>query len=251
MTSLLGKVAIVTGAAQGIGAEYAKALAGAGASVVVSDIADGSGVAGQINEAGGRAIALQADITDGASLARLVEATEAAFGPIEILVNNAGLFGTIDAKPFEQITEAEWDRMMVVNTRGPFQTAKAVVPSMRRNGRGKIINIASGTFFKGPVGYPHYVASKGAVLAFTRSLARELGKDNILVNCISPGFTESESVMRNPAFGQARQFVPGSRILQRSMTPHDLVGTMLFLAGPDSDFLTGQNVVVDGGGILL
>ena len=247
MSRLDGKVAVVTGAAQGIGETYAKALAAEGARVVVSDIADPSRVAGEIAEAGGKAIAKIADVTDDASLAALVEAAESAFGPIGILVNNAALFAELRLTPIMQITNEEWDRVMRVNVRGTLQTTRAVVPSMLKNGGGKIVNIGSGTFYYGGPGLAHYVCSKGAIIAFTRSASREFGDKNILVNCIAPGLTESEGVRNHPDLHVARAPTVQTRAIKRDMLPEDLVGMLLFLASEDSDFVTGQTFNVDGG----
>ena len=247
MSRLDGKVAVVTGAAQGIGETYAKALAAVGARVVVSDIADPSRAVEEIKSAGGEAIGNIADITDDGALAGLVEAAEAAFGPIEILVNNAALFAELRLTPIMQMSNEEWDRVMRINVRGTFQTTKAVVPSMLRNGRGKIVNISSGTFYYGGPGLAHYVCSKGAIIAFTRSASREFGDKNILVNCIAPGLTESEGVRNHPDLHVARAPTVQTRAIKRDMVPEDLIGMLLFLASEDSDFVTGQTFNVDGG----
>ena len=247
MSRLDGKVAVVTGAAQGIGETYAKALAEEGARVVVSDVADPSRVVDEITNAGGKAIGAIADVTDDGSLSDLVAAAEAAFGPIEILVNNAGLFAALRLTPIMQIPNEEWDRVMTVNVRGTVQTTRAVVPSMLKNGRGKIVNVSSGTFYYGGPGLAHYVCSKGAIIAFTRSASREFGDKNILVNCIAPGLTESEGVQNHPDLHVARAPTVQSRAIKRDMVPEDLVGMLLFLASEDSDFVTGQTFNVDGG----
>ena len=247
MSRLDGKVAVVTGAAQGIGETYAKALAAEGARVVVSDIADPSRAVDEIANAGGKAIGAIADITDDGSLSDLVAAAEAAFGPIEILVNNAGLFAELRVTPIMQIPNEEWDRVMTVNVRGTVQTTRAVVPSMLRNGRGKIVNVSSGTFYYGGPGLAHYVCSKGAIIAFTRSASREFGDKNILVNCIAPGLTESEGVRNHPDLHVARAPTVQTRAIKRDMLPEDLVGTLLYLASEDSDFVTGQTFNIDGG----
>lgn len=247
MDRLKDKVAVVTGAAQGIGETYAKAMAAEGAKVVVSDLADPSRVVDEIKAAGGTAMGMTADVTDDDSLAALVSATEAEFGNLEILVNNAGLFTELRLTPIMKMSNDEWDRVMKVNARGSFQCIKAVVPSMEKNGRGKIINISSGTFYYGGPGFANYVSSKGAILGLTRSAAREFGDKNIFVNCIVPGFTESEGVQNHEDLHVARAPTLASRIIKRDMMPEDLVGTLLFLASEDSDFLSGQSINVDGG----
>ena len=174
-----------------------------------------------------------------------------SFGGIDILVNNAGLFADLGKKPFREISGEEWDRVMAVNVRGSFECAKAVVPAMIERGRGKIVNIASGTVFKGFPNMLHYVASKGAVVAMTRSLARELGVHNIGVNAIAPGLTMSEAVAVNPEWtGAAGAGTVASRALQREQVPADIVGTMVYLCSADSDFVTGQTISVDGGSVM-
>lgn len=247
MGRLQDKVSIITGAAQGIGAEFARAFAAEGAKVVVADISSTDSIVAEIGQAGGEAIGIKADITNSESLQEMVAATEDAFGPVNILVNNAAVLASLDLKPFDQLTEDEWDLMLKVNVRGLWQTSKAVLPSMRQTGGGKIINISSGTVHKGPPGQLHYVASKSAVLGMSRSMARELGSDNIQVNTISPSLTMSEGVLANPAWEPFKKNLAETRIIQRDMLPTDLIGTALFLASSDSDFLTGQSVNVDGG----
>jgi NAD(P)-dependent dehydrogenase (short-subunit alcohol dehydrogenase family) len=248
---LRGKVAIVTGAAQGIGADYARALAGQGAAVVLADVADPKAVGGEIEAAGGRALARIADVSDSASVAELVRLCLDAFGRIDILVNNAGIFGSLALQPFERIDSAEFDAVMRVNIRGVFECSRAVATPMRRQGYGKIVNIASGTVFKGTPMLLHYVASKGAVVAMTRCMARELGGDGIRVNCLAPGLTMSESVLNNPSWTQ--DIIAGnmaSRALKREAVPEDLIGTLIFLCSAESDFITGQTIVVDGGSVM-
>jgi NAD(P)-dependent dehydrogenase (short-subunit alcohol dehydrogenase family) len=251
MINLNGRVAIVTGAARGIGAQFAEALAAAGAKVVVTDVLDGSAVAKRINAAGGEAIFCQADVTSAQSVAALVAETLTRFATVDVLVNNAGIFADLAKKPFTAIDGAEWDRVMAVNVRGPFECAKAVAPAMIAKGRGKIVNIASGTVFKGFSGALHYVSSKGAIVAMTRCLARELGAHNICVNAIAPGLTMSEAVVDNPEWGGAAgDATVASRALKRAQQPADIVGTLLYLASEASDFVTGQTIVVDGGSVM-
>jgi len=244
-----GKVAVVTGAAQGIGAVFAKALAHEGAKVIVADVIDTSKCVQAILDAEGEALGVQADITSNADLAALVREAEAAFGPVQILVNNASLFTRLQLKPLMQMSEEDWDRVMTVNARGTFQVCKAVVPSMLKVGGGKIINIGSGTVYYGPPGMAHYTASKGAVVALTKTLSRELGDKNIQINAINPGLTESEGMQGNSQFDPARAPTVASRAIKREMRPEDLIGTLMYLCTPDSDFVTGQCLNVDGGKI--
>ena len=252
MGRLEGKVAIVTGAAQGIGATYAKALAAEGAAVTVADIDDGSGVVAEIEGAyqGARALNLVTDVTDEAACLEMVAKTEDAFGGLDIMVANAAMFGKITRGSFEELPVDEWDRLMAVNVKGPFLCARASAPAMRRRGGGKFINIASGTLFKGAPGMLHYVTSKGAVLAMTRSLSRELGADNICVNSIAPGLTMSENVLDRSDYNhEARQAQVASRAIKREEVPEDLIGALIFLSTSDSDFMSGQCMVVDGGAV--
>ena len=244
-----GKVAVVTGAAQGIGRTYAEALAAKGARVVVTDIEDTSDAVAAIEAEGGEAIGMTTDVTSDDSLQEMVSETESAFGPIEVLINNAAVFAALALKPFTQIPNDEWDLVMRVNVRGPFQAAKAVAPSMKKNGRGKIINISSGTVLRGAPMFLHYVSSKGAIIAQTRAISRELAADNIHVNTIVVGFTESEGVKQHGQLGAARTPTLAMRAIQRDMLPEDIVGAMLFLASEDSDFITGQSINVDGGAL--
>lgn len=248
---LADRVAIVTGAAQGIGAEYARRLAQEGAAVVCADVVDAAPIAQEIVAAGGRAIAVHCDVASAESTRAMAAAAVAAFGRIDILVNNAGLFTNLQPKPFDQIDSAEWDRVMAVNVRGPFECARAVAPFMRERGYGKIINIASGTVFKGVPMLLHYVSSKGAVVAMTRALARELGGSGIRVNSLAPGLTASENTRANPFWaGAAATSNIATRAIQREALPEDMAGTLVYLASADSDFVTGQVLVVDGGSVM-
>ena len=247
---LQGRVAIVTGAAQGIGAAYASALAVQGAAVVCADVLDTAEIVSQIAAAGGRVLGVATDVTSAESVQALARRTAEAYGRIDVLVNNAAIFGNLHLKPFEEISSAEWDKVMAVNVRGPFECAKAVTPYMRKQKSGKIINIASGTVFKGTPLFLHYVSSKGAVVAMTRCLARELGPDGICVNTLAPGLTVSENVASNPDWqGSVASGIVASRALKRDQMPGDLCGTLVYLASGDSDFVTGQVVVVDGGSV--
>jgi NAD(P)-dependent dehydrogenase (short-subunit alcohol dehydrogenase family) len=245
-----GRVAIVTGAAQGIGAQYATALTAEGASVVVADVLDGQSVVAAITASGGAALYVKTDVTSADSVTQMVEETVKRFGRVDILVNNAALFGNLSLKPFEQISSDEWDRLMAVNVRGSFECVKAVAPVMRKNKYGKIVNIASGTVFKGTPMMLHYVTSKGAIVAMTRALSRELGDDGIRINTLAPGLVMSANVLNNPAWKEAivhNNTV--SRAIKREATPQDMSGTLIYLCSVDSDFVTGQVVVVDGGSV--
>ncbi len=250
MGSLDGKVALVTGSSQGIGAALALALAAEGAKLVVSDVTDASNTAAAIKDRGGEAVATTADVTDNASLAALIATAEQSFGPVGILINNAGVFGTLDLKPLTQITEDEWDMVFRVNARGVFQATKAAIPSMKRAGGGAIVNISSGTILRGAPMLLHYVSSKGAVFAMTRSMATELAADNIRVNSIIVGFTASRSVLAHPMMMEKiRPHTLDARMIKRDMTPDDICGTAVFLASDASAFITGQAVNVDGGAV--
>ncbi|MBI4293930.1 MAG: 3-oxoacyl-ACP reductase FabG [Betaproteobacteria bacterium] len=245
------RVAIVTGAAQGIGAQFARALAAEGASVVVADLLDAQPVARSIAESGGKAIAVRVDVTDPDSVRRMVAETAAQFGRLDILVNNAAIFTQLSPKPFEQIDSAEWDKVMAVNVRGTFECAKAAAPEMRKGRYGKIVNISSGTAFKGSPFLLHYVSSKGAIIAMTRCLARELGDDGIRVNTLAPGLVMSEGVLANPNLLGARATNNiATRAIKREITPEDMCGTLIYLCSPESDFVTGQVIVVDGGSAM-
>jgi NAD(P)-dependent dehydrogenase (short-subunit alcohol dehydrogenase family) len=249
MGRLSGRVVIVTGAAQGIGAVYARGLAAEGARVSVCDLADPAATVAAIQAAGGEALGQIADVTSPEAMSAFVNRTERAFGAVHVLINNAAIFGHLRPKPFTEISSLEWDQVMAANIRGPFECIKAVVPIMRRQHYGKIINIASGTVFKGTPMLLHYVTSKGAMVTMTRCLARELGDDGIAVNCIAPGLTMSENVRaRSNAQGIAANIA--TRCFKREEEPQDLVGTMIFLASAESDFITGQTLVVDGGSAL-
>jgi len=251
MGLLNGFTTIVTGAAQGIGAAYARGLAAEGANVVLNDIDDPAPVVDEIAAAGGKALGVVADITDEAQVGDMVARTMDTYGRIDGLINNAAMFGKLKRSRFEDIDAAEFDAVMRVNVRGTWQVSRAVVPVMRRQQFGKIVNIASGTAFKGSPMHIHYVTSKGAIIAFSRALAREVGEDNICVNTIAPGLTASEAVLTNGEFGEEHISANvAGRCLKRAETPEDLVGTAIFLISHESDFITGQVLCVDGGSVV-
>jgi len=248
--TLRDKVAIITGAAQGIGATFAAGFADEGAKIVVADILDGNGVVEAIEESGGEAIFVSTDVTNQNECDTLVKAAVDRFGSIDILINNAAIFGNLVMKPFMEISDEEWRRVMDVNAGGPFRCTKAVFPYMRDKG-GKIINVASAIIFEGMPGTPHYVASKGAVMAFTRCMARELGVFNINVNSLAPGFTHSpggDKVAQNTMIDISIEDMQlPMRSLKRTTNPEDLVGAAVFLASEQSRNITGQLIVIDCG----
>lgn len=245
---LAGRVAIVTGAARGIGRAIAEAYGRAGALVVLADVlgADAEAVARGIGDRGGRALAMEVDVTSRSAVDTLVAKGLEAGGRVDILVNNAGLYDGIRSVGLEDLTEDEWDEILRVNVRGVWNCSRAVVPTMRVQGYGKIINLASGTFLVGTPFNLHYVASKGAVVAMTRAMARELGPDGIRVNSLAPGLTDSGARKRVDIAAERRQSGPGPA-LPGVLVPDDLVGTAVFLASAASDAMTGQFLAVNRG----
>ena len=242
--ALAGKVAVVTGAAQGIGNAIAHGLAEQGARVVVADLRRAEEAAHDLPDA----VGLEVDVADEAAVEAMVAATVARTGGIDILVNNAGLYASLAMRPFTEIALEEWRRVMDVNVASMFLTCRAVVPRMRERGGGKIVNISSGTPFRGVPFLLHYVTSKGAIVAFTRALAKELGQDGIHVNCVAPGFTLSDGVRERPeVIAALRDVSIAARTLQRDQLPEDVVGAVVFLCTPAADFITGQTLVIDGG----
>ena len=253
MARLSGRTAIVTGGAKGIGAHYSRALAAEGARVMIADIADGKALAQEIAAQHGANSVTSAltDVSDEPSVEALVAATIERFGKIDVLVNNAALYAPLQETKCTQIDAALWDKVMAVNLRGPFLMVKHVAPHMTAQGYGKIINIGSGTAFRGIPWMLHYVTSKGGIMAMTRALARELGEHGIRVNTLAPGFTMSETVIaENPGHVEtARSRAVAARALKRDEHPQDLLGALVFLASADSDFITGQTIAVDGGNV--
>jgi NAD(P)-dependent dehydrogenase (short-subunit alcohol dehydrogenase family) len=244
MGALGGKVAVVTGAAQGIGRAIAEGLAAAGARIVVADLRGAEEAA----QAFDRGVGLTVDVANEDDVQRLADETVAQCGGVDILVNNAGLYASLAMRPFDQIPLEEWRQVMDVNVASMFLTCRALVPTMRERGGGKIVNISSGTPFRGVPFLLHYVTSKGAIVAFTRALAKELGKDNVHVNCVAPGFTMSAGVQEHPEVVEALRAVSVSaRTIQRDQVPEDVVGAVVFLSSPAADFITGQTIVIDGG----
>jgi NAD(P)-dependent dehydrogenase (short-subunit alcohol dehydrogenase family) len=250
MPKLDGKVAIVTGAAQGIGAHYAKALAEEGAKVALVDILDGTEAAARITAEvpGADVAAFGCDISDEAACLKLVDDVVAKFGGLHILINNAAMFGSLKPQPFDEIDINLWDRVQAVNVRGMLLMCRAVAKPFRAQKYGKIVNVGSDTILKGVPFMLHYVTSKGGVFAFTRCLANELGGDNICVNTLAPGLTMSEAVESwGPEGDHDKGLVVAARAIQRPQVPEDLTGACVFLSSPDSDFMTGQYVAINGG----
>jgi NAD(P)-dependent dehydrogenase (short-subunit alcohol dehydrogenase family) len=242
--ALDGKVAIVTGAAQGIGNAIAKGLAAEGARIIVADL----NRAEQAAQAFDDGVGLTVDVADEGQVEAMAEEVVERCGRIDILVNNAGLYASLRMRPFTEIPTDEWRQVMDVNVLSMFLTCRAVVPHMREQGGGRIVNISSGTPFRGVPFLLHYVTSKGAIVALTRSLAKELGGDDVLVNCVAPGFTMSEGVRQHPEVIEAlRDVSVSARTLQRDQEPEDVVGAVVFLCGPGAAFVTGQTIVIDGG----
>jgi NAD(P)-dependent dehydrogenase (short-subunit alcohol dehydrogenase family) len=233
--SLEGRIALVTGGAQGIGRAIADGLEREGATVVVADLEPPEG-------------GIRADVSSEADVEAMVRETVERYGGVDILVNNAGLYASLPMRPFDQIPLEEWRQVMDVNVASMFLTCRAAVPVMRGRGGGKIVNISSGTPFRGVPFLLHYVTSKGAIVAFTRALAKELGKDSIHVNCVAPGFTMTDGVKANPeVIEKLRDASVAARTLQRDQVPEDVVGAVVFLCGPGAEFITGQTMVIDGG----
>ena len=248
-----GRVAIITGGGHGIGKAYAMRLAAEGARVVIAEL-DGvaaNAVAAALTAVGHQAIAVQTDVANEASVNSMAQQTIAQFGRIDVLVNNAAIFATVpmSRSPFDQITIDEWDRMMSVNVKGTWLASRAVVPQMRKQAYGKIINVSSGTALKGSPSRIHYVTSKAGILGFTKTLANEVGKDGICVNCVAPGSTLSEENPDDDILKMRAQ-AANARALKRVQTPEDLTGAVVFFASADSDFITGQTLVVDGGSCM-
>jgi NAD(P)-dependent dehydrogenase (short-subunit alcohol dehydrogenase family) len=244
VSALDGKVAIVTGGAQGIGRAIADALAADGARIVIADLKGAQEAAAGFPDG----VGLTVDVASEDDVAQMASETVERCGAIDILVNNAGLYASLAMRPFEQIPVAEWRQVMDVNVLSMFLTCRAVVPLMRAQGGGRIVNISSGTPFRGVPFLLHYVTSKGAIVALTRALAKELGGDDVLVNCVAPGFTMSDGVHEHPEVIEALQDISVSaRTLKRDQVPEDVVGAVAFLCGPGAAFITGQTMVIDGG----
>lgn len=246
---LKDKVAIVTGSARGLGKLYAERFAKEGAKITVCDIIDCGETVKAIESIGGKVLSLKTDVTSEEDTAEMAKKTVQRFGKIDILVNNAAIWGGIKLEPFWEISVEEWDKLMAVNLKGTWLCCKAVFPYMKEQGEGKIINISSGVHFKGVPYVTHYTTSKGGVVGFTRAIARELGQYNINVNGVAPGLILTEASLD--------KFTPeliardtANQALHKEQKPEYVVGTVLFLASDDSDYLTGQTITVDGGSFM-
>jgi p-cumic alcohol dehydrogenase len=246
------KVIVITGAARGIGQEYAHSFGAAGARIVAADISDCSATLDLINKAGGKGIGVRLDVGDSASALAMAQAASSAFGRIDGLVNNAALYATVRGGRFDSIAEADWDAVMSINVKGIWNCCKAVVPVMRQSGGGSIVNISSLAATYGmPFGL-HYTTSKAAVIGLTRGLARELGRDGIRVNALAPGtvLTDATRQFFGQKFDKAVERIRTDQTIQRNLMPVDLVGTVMWLLSEASSFVTGQTISVDGGTVM-
>jgi NAD(P)-dependent dehydrogenase (short-subunit alcohol dehydrogenase family) len=245
--SVEDRVVLITGAAQGIGRELARQFAAAGAFAVVADLnlAKAETVVKEIEDAGGTALAVKVNVADEASAEAMVSTVIEKWGRVDVLINNASIFATIEKGPFDQIPLAQWEQVLRVNVTGTYLCVKAVASHMRKEGFGRIINISSDAVTRGVGNYLHYVTSKSAIIGMTNSLARELGPHGVTVNCVRPGMVATEVERDQPAESRARAAV--QQCIPRGMVPTDLVGVMFFLATPASAFITGQTIACDGG----
>jgi len=244
---LAKRCAVVTGAGGGLGRAFALAFAQAGAQVCAADIdaIAAAATAAAVHDGGGSAVAVAGDVAAEDGAASIARAALDAFGAIDVLVNNAAVYAGLQRRRFEEIPLAEWDRVMATNVRGPWLCARACAPAMRERGGGSIVNISSATVLSGSPLLAHYVASKGALIALTRVMARELGEDAIRVNAIAPGFTLTQA-SRGLVEGAETYGVQRGAI-KRAIEADDIVGAALFLASDASAMVTGQTLVVDGG----
>jgi NAD(P)-dependent dehydrogenase (short-subunit alcohol dehydrogenase family) len=246
--SLKDRVVIITGGGQGIGRVFAKSFAKAGARAVVAELNEkkAAAVSEEIMAAGGEALAVTTDVADEASIKEMTEVVTDEYGRIDVLINNAGIFSTLEMRPFDQIPLDEWERVLRVNLTGPFLCARAVLPAMRKAKWGRIINIASGAVRLGRPNYLHYIATKSALIGMSLSMAREVGADGITVNAILPGATFTE-IERKTITAQQKERIIQMQCVPRAEVPEDLVGAVLFLASEASAFVTGQSINLDGG----
>ncbi len=244
---LSGKAAVVTGAAKGLGRAFCLGLAREGARILAvtrKDLENLEQTVQMVRALGGKAEGFQADVALEADTLAMAREALQKFGQIDILINNAAIYDGIKRKPFTEIDLQEWDLVMNVNVKGAFLASRAVFPSMKERGYGKIVNLASEVFFTGSHGFAHYVTSKGGIIGLTRALAVELGPHNICINCIAPGFTDTEA---SRGLADVAKYDVSKTPLKRLEKPEDLVGAAVFLASPESDFITGQTLLIDGG----
>jgi NAD(P)-dependent dehydrogenase (short-subunit alcohol dehydrogenase family) len=247
---LTDKVAVITGGAKGIGFAYCQRFIAEGARVVVADIADPLDAAEKLASPD-RVLGVQTDVSDARSVQSMVDETLRRFGRVDVLVNNAAVFASLKPQRFDDIPEAEWDRVMAVNVKGMWNCVRAITPAMRAQGAGRIVNIASAIVAKGTAFLLHYVTSKGAVIAMTRALARELGPEGITVNAVAPGLILSDTVQDNPDITNFQSAaIMQARSLPRDAFPEDVEGAVVFLASDDSAFMSGQTLIVDGGSVF-
>jgi 3-oxoacyl-[acyl-carrier protein] reductase len=251
MTARLdSKVAIVTGGAGGIGRAYSLGLAGLGSAVAVADVVDPQPVVDEIRAAGGRAMGVHVDVSDQRATQDMASQVYESFGRIDILINNAAYYLTLTQGPFEDIPAPEWDRAFAVNVKGPWLCSRAVYPLMKSAHSGKIVNVSSTTVWDGTTDFVHYVATKAAMLGFSRALAREVGPFGIAVNTVTPDYTPHNAEFVERQAADLDDLITARRCFKRSQRPDDMVGVVLFLSGPASDHITGQNFLVNGGGVF-
>ncbi len=243
-----GRTVIITGAATGIGQAFALACSAHGAHVVVADMGPAEQTMDLLHRAGAQALYVRADVSDDTSTQAMAEAAMERFGRIDGLINNAAYFREVKLTDFEAIDPAQWDRIFAVNVKGVWNCCKAVMPAMRAQGSGAIVNIASVVAVAGQPGYLHYVATKGAVLSMTKGLAKEVGQHGVRVNCIAPGFVITDATKNRPIEWQ--QSFLKARAIGREQRPDDLVGTAVYMLSDLSGFVSGQTLVVDGGHIM-
>jgi NAD(P)-dependent dehydrogenase (short-subunit alcohol dehydrogenase family) len=248
--SVKDRVVLITGSGQGIGREFVRQFAAAGAVAIVADLSasNAESVAAEIRAVGGRALPVAVDVAKKESVDAMVAAALAEFGRVDVLINNASIFSNLKKRPFDEIPEVEWQKVMEVNVNGAFFCASAVAGSMRDQHFGRIINVSSASVHRGTKNYLHYVTSKSAVIGMTNSMAREVGQHGITVNCIRPGTVATEVAERVASLTpEVRQRATDLQCIPRTLVPSDLVGLAMFLATPAASFITGQTIACDGG----